>query len=130
VQELSWGFPSRRGPVINVRDDNRPYPVAQRGLTPMTSFYESTDPADRKQKRKDWWEFTPTLAVPLMFAVAVTGEHYSLITTEPGPDIAPIKHRQPVVLIPDQWAPWLAGEGGLLTPSPEGMWTVGAKVFG
>jgi hypothetical protein len=47
--------------------------------------------ADPKQKRHDWWEFAPTVPVPLTFAVAVTGEHYSLITTELGADIAPVK---------------------------------------
>jgi putative SOS response-associated peptidase YedK len=129
------GFASKKGPVINVRDDNHRYSVEQRGLAPLTSFYESVDPADPKKKTKDWFEFTPKVTPEekgaLMFAVAVMHPgFYSLITTNPGADPASIgKERQPTILTVEEWEPWLMGSDDLFKPSPAGMFTVTPKVF-
>ena len=35
------------------------------------------------------------------------GEAFTLLTTEPGPDVAPIHNRQVVVLDRADWAAWL-----------------------
>jgi putative SOS response-associated peptidase YedK len=46
-----------------------------------------------------------------------------MLTTEPGPDVAPIHNRQIVVLRPEHWAAWLyltKPEAELLRPLPEG----------
>jgi len=46
-----------------------------------------------------------------------------MLTTEPGPDIAPIHDRQIVILQPHQWAAWLylmKPEADLLKPLPAG----------
>jgi putative SOS response-associated peptidase YedK len=55
-------------------------------------------------------------------------ESFAVITTDASPDIAPIHHRQPVVLEPDQYALWLEpGEArledqlALLKPSRPGL---------
>ncbi|TIU40655.1 MAG: SOS response-associated peptidase, partial [Mesorhizobium sp.] len=32
---------------------------------------------------------------------------FAMLTTEPGPDVAPIHNRQIVVLRPDDWAAWI-----------------------
>ena len=46
-----------------------------------------------------------------------------LLTTEPGPDVAPIHDRQMVVLERSDWSAWLEqtdNEAALLRPLPEG----------
>ena len=46
-----------------------------------------------------------------------------MLTTDPGPDIAPIHDRQIVILLPHLWATWLyltTPEGELLRPLPRG----------
>lgn len=50
-----------------------------------------------------------------------------MLTTQPGPDVAPIHDRQVVVLQPDFWSDWLQlsrPEADLLKPLPEGSLTV------
>jgi putative SOS response-associated peptidase YedK len=37
----------------------------------------------------------------------VRDQRFTLLTTEPGPDIAPYHNRQIVILPRDQWAAWL-----------------------
>jgi putative SOS response-associated peptidase YedK len=39
------------------------------------------------------------------------GEAFTLLTTEPGPDVAPIHDRQMVVLERSDWAAWLEQTG-------------------
>jgi putative SOS response-associated peptidase YedK len=36
-----------------------------------------------------------------------TGDAFTLLTTTPGPDVAPIHDRQMIVLERDDWAKWL-----------------------
>jgi putative SOS response-associated peptidase YedK len=46
-----------------------------------------------------------------------------MLTTSPGPDVAPYHDRQVVVLQPENWAAWLhltKPQGELLRPLPEG----------
>jgi putative SOS response-associated peptidase YedK len=38
------------------------------------------------------------------------GEAFTMLTTEPGPDVAPYHGRQVAVLRPDQWKSWLTYE--------------------
>ena len=51
------------------------------------------------------------------------GDAFTLLTTEPGPDVAPIHDRQMVVLERSDWRAWLElsrPEAELLRPLPEG----------
>ena len=57
------------------------------------------------------------------------GEAFTMLTTEPGPDVAPYHGRQVAVLRPDQWKAWLTYErpaGQLLGPAPAGTLEVSA----
>ena len=48
---------------------------------------------------------------------------FTMLTCEPGPDVAPIHNRQIVVLDRSKWAAWLnsqTAEKDLLKPSPPG----------
>ncbi|HYW14579.1 MAG TPA: SOS response-associated peptidase family protein, partial [Allosphingosinicella sp.] len=52
------------------------------------------------------------------------GEAFTMLTTEPGPDVAPYHHRQVAVLAHESWGAWLDGSGSaldLLGPCPAGM---------
>jgi putative SOS response-associated peptidase YedK len=54
-----------------------------------------------------------------------------MLTTEPGPDVAPYHGRQVAVLTPDLWKPWLTHERPateLLGPAPAGTLNVSASL--
>ena len=123
-----WSWLGQGGkPVYNFRSDNREFPSG-RCLIVTDGFYEFTSPADPKQKRKDRWLFTPPGGGLLGIAGLVRddpgrGEAFTMLTTEPGPDVAPYHGRQVAVLRPEQWKPWLAytePASGLLGPLPAG----------
>ena len=70
-------------------------------------------PADPKKKRKDRWLFATADGEPFAIAGLVRdaggaiGEAFTMLTTEPGPDVAPYHSRQ-VALIPQaDWKAWL-----------------------
>jgi putative SOS response-associated peptidase YedK len=55
------------------------------------------------------------------------GDAFTLLTTEPGPDVEPIHDRQMVILNRDNWTSWLdltRPEAELLKPLPAGGLTV------
>jgi putative SOS response-associated peptidase YedK len=118
-----WSWPGPTGaPVFNFRSDGRRFPVAARCAIPTDGFYEFTAPADPKAKRKDRWLFTMP-GHPLFFIAGVMrNEAWSMLTSEPGPDVAPFHLRQVVVLDGEGAARWLRGgaEGDLLAPAPAG----------
>jgi putative SOS response-associated peptidase YedK len=127
-----WSWPGAGGkPVYNFRSDGREFP-ASRVIVPAGGFYEFTAPADPKQKRKDRWLFTAADGAPLGIAAIVrespgAGEAFTLLTTTPGPDVAPLHNRQVALLRPEQWRAWLDHEAPaseLLGPSPAGSLTV------
>ena len=129
-----WSWPGQGGkPVYNFRSDGREFSTG-RCLIVADGFYEFTMPADPKQKRKDRWLFAPASGELLAIAGLVRddpghGEAFTMLTTEPGPDVAPYHGRQVAVLRPDQWKAWLTYErpaGQLLGPAPAGTLEVSA----
>jgi SOS response associated peptidase (SRAP) len=99
---LRWGFPPRRpkgAPVINFRSEGRRFPNG-RCLIPASHFFEFTGARPPKSK----WKFTKTGEDWFCFAGLcrpmpdADGDAFTLLTTEPGPDVAPIHDRQMVVL--------------------------------
>jgi len=129
-----WSWPGQGGkPVYNFRSDGREFSTG-RCLIVADGFYEFTTPADPKQKRKDRWLFAPASGGLLAIAGLVRddpgrGEAFTMLTTEPGPDVAPYHGRQVAVLRPDQWKAWLTYErsaGQLLGPAPAGTLEVSA----
>jgi len=130
-----WSWPGAGGKSVhNFRSDGREFEnkaTSGRCLIPADAFYEYTDvpveatgvpdlfgamavakPAKRSPKAK--WEFSmPRLD---WFAIAglwrtdpTVGEAWTMLTTEPGPDIAPYHDRQIVLLTPPDYARWLSG---------------------
>jgi putative SOS response-associated peptidase YedK len=106
----SWPAPNKR-PVYNFRSDGREF-TSNRCLIIADGFYEFTNPADSKKKRKDKWLFTRRdetffCIAGIWRSTPETGEAFTMLTTKPGPDVAPYHDRQIVVLDRDAWADWL-----------------------
>ena len=134
VTQLRWGFIADRpkaGPVTNFRSEGRSFTEGQdrgRCLAPATAFYEFTGNASPQSgSRKTRWRFAqagqPWFCLAGLWRRYPDGaERFTLLTTEPGPDMAPYHNRQVVVLPREQWADWLAGapEADLLRPGPAG----------
>lgn len=122
---LKWGLlPSqpKRPPVINMRSEGRRFEKG-RCLIPASSFFEFTG----EKYPKTRWRFSRTDGDWFCFAGYQNGgedTRFSLLTVDPGPDIAPTHDRQPVVLDRADWDRWLAGDDGLLTSSPAGTWLI------
>jgi putative SOS response-associated peptidase YedK len=111
IAQLRWGFPAPRPkapPVINFRSEGRRF---ERGrcLVPASWFYEFRGAKAPKEK----WKFTKAGEDWFCFAglwrpASGNGpEAFTLLTTAPGPDVAPIHNRQMVVLDRADWAIWL-----------------------
>lgn len=130
----SWPGPAKK-PVYNFRSEGREFPVG-RCLIVADGFYEFTTPAaiegQPKPKLKDKWLFTMRDAP--VFAIAGywksnpdVGEAFTMLTVEPGPDVAPYHSRQILPLAPKDWAAWLnpaVPATEILRPSPEGTLNV------
>ena len=103
LKQLRWGFPrDKGGPLINFRSEDRRFPVG-RCLILADGFYEFTGAKAPKSK----WLFTA--ADDGFFAIGglVRDDRFTMLTCEPGPDIAPYHDRQIAILPKDQWAAWL-----------------------
>src|SRR3954453_18835788 len=124
--QLRWGFPPGKPkgpPVINMRSEKRRFPHG-RCLVPASHFYEFTG----TRSPKDKWRFTKAhedwfCIAGLWRPVAGAAPAFTMLTCEPGPDVAPVHDRQIVVLDRSEWAAWLnsqSAEEDLLKPSSPG----------
>jgi putative SOS response-associated peptidase YedK len=133
MRRWSWPGPGGR-PVYNFRSDGREF-TSGRCLIVADGFYEFTSPSDPKQKRKDRWRFSwpseSIIGIAGLFRPADgIGEAFTMLTTEPGADVAPYHNRQVAVLPPADWKPWIdqtAPAGDLLKPLEAGTLTVQAS---
>ena len=129
--QLRWGFAPERpkgAPVINFHSEGRRFPNG-RCLVPTSHFYEFTGAKSPKSK----WRLTKAGEDWSCFAglwrpgSAEMPDAFTLLTTAPGPDVAPIHNRQMVVLERRDWLAWLEltrPESELLHPLPAGSLTV------
>ncbi|KAA0687932.1 SOS response-associated peptidase [Neorhizobium sp. P12A] len=126
-----WSWPQNKRPVYNFRSDGREF-NSNRCLIIADGFYEFTDPTDSKKKRKDKWLFTkkdePIFCIAGIWRETPdVGEAFTMLTMEPGPDIAPYHDRQIVILERDSWADWLdpsVSAKSLIRPLPAGTLNV------
>ena len=125
LAQFRWGLPPARPkapPVINFRSEGRRFSKG-RCLVPASHFFEFTGSKYPKTK----WRFTVKGEPWFCFAGLWTPEgdgRFTLLTTAPGPDVAPYHDRQPVVLPREDWAAWLdlaRPEAELLKPTPAGV---------
>jgi putative SOS response-associated peptidase YedK len=129
--QMRFGFKPARpkaGPIINFRSEGRRFGRG-RCLVPVSWFYEYTG---EKYPKTRWKIFRPGEPFFCLAAICRAGEgdwpeSFSLLTIEPGPDVAPYHNRAVVALAPADWPGWLDGstsEAELLRPQPAGTLTV------
>ena len=132
LMQRRWSWPGERGkPVYNFRSEGREF-ASGRCLIVADGFYEFTDPADKRKKRKDKWLFTKTgepwfCIAGIWRASKEVGEAFTMLTVPPGPDIAPYHDRQIAVLSRADWARWLdpsVSVKTILKPLPAGSLAV------
>lgn len=107
-----WSWPGANGkPVYNFRTEGRAF-TSQRCLIPADGFYEFGPPIEPGQKRKTKYLFT--LKDHDWFCIAgiwrshpEVGEAFTMLTMEPGEDVAPYHSRQIIPLTRDRWTDWL-----------------------
>ncbi len=130
---VRWGFPPARpraGPVINFRSEGRRF-TSGRCLIPASYFFEFT--GERYPKTK--WMFRkadePLFCIAGLWRPSADGSPdggaFTMLTVNPGPDVAPYHDRQIAVLNRADWADWLdpAVEAGpLLRALPAGTLSV------
>jgi len=121
----SWAGPGGK-PVYNFRSEGREF-TSHRCLILVDGFYEFTKPEDSKQKRKTKWLFTlrdhPWFCIAGIWREAPEGEAFTMLTMEPGEDIAPYHSRQIIPLTRDQMSDWLdptVPAGDVLRALPKG----------
>jgi len=127
-----WSWPGPGGkPVYNFRSEGRSFGNSATGgrcLIVADGFYEFTAHTDPKSKRKHKWLFTkadePWFCIAGLWRTTPdVGEAFTMLTTEPGPDVAPYHSRQIVVLDRAQWNDWLdpaVPANEVLKPLPAG----------
>jgi putative SOS response-associated peptidase YedK len=130
-----WSWPGPTGkPVFNYRGEGREFRNGEsqgRCLVVADGFYEYTAPEDGG-KRKTRWLFTkkgePLFGIAGLWRTHETvGEACTMLTAEPGPDIAPYHSRQIVIVPRADWGGWLDGSAPaaeLMRPSPAGTFDV------
>ncbi|MBU2271157.1 MAG: SOS response-associated peptidase family protein [Alphaproteobacteria bacterium] len=133
---LRFGFrgPDRPGgkgkppPVINFRSEGRAFSNGERAgraLIPVSGFYEFTGSSYPKTRWILRGVDQPVLALAAIWRAGADGEPdaFSLLTAEPGPDVAPYHTRGVLPLPPAAWADWLFDRRpapALLIPPPAG----------
>ncbi|NMG41186.1 SOS response-associated peptidase [Chelativorans sp. ZYF759] len=129
---MNFGLPSdqpKRGPVFNFRSEKRSFADSRRCLVPASGFFEFTGTKYPKTKHRFTLNGAPFMAIAAIWREA-RGNHpasFAMLTTEPGPDVAPYHNRQVVVLRPQDWAAWIwltRPEAELLRPLDAGSLAV------
>lgn len=107
LRSLPWAWKGPQGrPVFNFRSEGRDFSRTARCLVPANGLFEFTA-AEPGQKRKTKWRFS--LAGTSMFWMAgvIKDGAFALLTTAPGPDVAPYHDRQVATLASSSGRDWL-----------------------
>jgi putative SOS response-associated peptidase YedK len=125
---MTFAFPPARpggAPVFNFRSEGRHFANSNRCLIPASAFFEFTGKKYPKAKHRFALKESPITAIAGLWREA-QGNHpptFTMLTTAPGPDVAPYHNRQVVVVRPEDWSAWIyltKPEAELLRPLPEG----------
>jgi putative SOS response-associated peptidase YedK len=134
LSRMKWGFPPaeghKGGPVFNFRSEGRRFTKDQRLLIPASAFFEFIGKRTPKSKIRFTLNGAPFMAIAGLWRPGAGNQPdtFTMLTTEPGPDIDPFHARQVVVLPPALWRPWLEADqpvGDLLRPLAAGSLTAG-----
>ncbi|HWM40856.1 MAG TPA: SOS response-associated peptidase [Burkholderiales bacterium] len=106
-----------RGGFVNLRAETvrAKFKRSGRCLVPASGFYEWKSEGGRKQP----YYFFPKNEPLFGFAALWEHETCSLITTEPNEVVRKAHDRMPLIVPPESYAAWLAGDEGLLENQPQ-----------
>ena len=128
---MRFGFPPPRpkaGPIFNFKSDGRSFAESRRCVVVLSGFFEFTGSKYPKTKHRFALKDSPVMGIAGLWSEDDDGSlSFTMLTTAPGPDIAPIHDRQVCVLKPQDWAAWLfltRPEAELLAPLPAGTLVV------
>lgn len=128
---MRFGFPPPRpkaGPIFNFKSDGRHFGDSRRCVVVLSGFFEFTGSKYPKTKYRFALKDSAVMGIAGLWSADAGGAlSFTMLTTEPGPDIAPVHDRQVCVLRPEDWAAWLfltKPEGELLRPLPAGTLVV------
>ena len=131
LSQMAFGLPpkGKGGPVFNFRSEGRSFADSRRCLIPTSAFFEFTGKKYPKTKHRFALAGSAITAVAGLWREGVGNQPpaFAMLTTAPGPDVAPYHDRQVAVLKPEDWAHWLnltKSEGELLRPLPAGALSV------
>jgi putative SOS response-associated peptidase YedK len=127
LAQMSFSFPPGRPrgpPVFNFRSEGRHFANSTRCIVLASAFFEFTGRRYPKAKHRFSLRGSPITAIAGVSRPAQGNQPptFSMLTTSPGPDVAPYHNRQVVVLRPEDWAAWIhltKAEANLLRPLPE-----------
>lgn len=127
IVAMRFGWPPPRpkaAPVFNFKSDGRHFDKSKRCLVILSGFFEFTGSKSPKTKHRFSLKGSPVMAIAGLWSEDEAGAlSFTMLTTEPGPDIAPYHDRQVCVILPEDWAHWLfltRPEEELLKPLPAG----------
>ncbi len=128
LAQMTFGFPPpkpKRPRTFNFISEKRDFSKSQRCGIPASAFFEFTGSKYPKAKHRFELKDAPFLFVAGLWREGQDGEadNFTMLTTAPGPDIAPFHDRQIVVLRPDDLPHWLyltKPQSELLQPLPSG----------
>jgi putative SOS response-associated peptidase YedK len=128
---MRFGFPPPRpkaGPIFNFKSDGRHFADSRRCVVVLSGFFEFTGSKYPKTKHRFALKDSAVMGIAGLWSADADGAlSFTMLTTEPGPDIAPVHDRQVCVLRPEDWAAWLfltRPEAELLRPLPAGTLVV------
>ena len=128
---MRFGFPPprpRAGPIFNFKSDGRDFSDSRRCVVVLSGFFEFTGSKYPKTKHRFALKDSDVMGIAALWSQDRDGAlSFTMLTTAPGPDIAPIHDRQVCVLKPEDWAAWLfltRPEAELLAPLPAGTLVV------
>jgi putative SOS response-associated peptidase YedK len=125
---MTFSFPPGRpggAPVFNFRSEGRHFANSNRCLIPASAFFEFTGKKYPKAKHRFALKGS---AITAIAGISREGRgnqppSFTMLTTAPGPDVAPYHNRQVVVLRLEDWSAWIhltKTETELLRPLPPG----------
>lgn len=122
-----WAWPGPGGkPVFNFKSEGRDFSRNDRVLIFADAFFEYTAPEAPKVKLKDKHQFTMAGQDWFWIAGIVKEGCFSMLTSGPGPDVAPYHDRGIIPLAPRVGLDWLTlarPQAALLAPPPAGSLT-------
>jgi putative SOS response-associated peptidase YedK len=124
---MRFGWPPPRPkapPTFNFKSDGRHFDNSKRCVIVLSGFFEFTGTKSPKTKHRLSLIGSRVMGIAGLWSEDDAGAlSFTMLTTEPGPDIAPVHDRQVCVLKPEDWGHWLfltKPEPDLLKPLPEG----------